>query len=238
MWFKKRKEIYKLIKEEQKSMSKRVMYDSDDHLLLKLTSKEVKNSLDLKEGEEKIYWVFKADWCTFLSEFRKYYVNEEDALTVRIDPNCDEKTKETFKETWINYFKVRIIRQTKINHDLLKKIWYSSIAGFLVLSIVLTFNLLSEFMSQEVGKIFRISAICTESLSILAWVFLWEAYYSLFYELRTGREKLQNLYKMYKCKFEESKVSGYVVDVNASIKQKSTPNNQQPLPPITSTNKK
>ena len=66
MWFKKKKEIYKLIKEEQKSMSKRVMYDSDGHLLLKLTSKEVKNSLDLKEGEEKIYWVFKAAWCTFL----------------------------------------------------------------------------------------------------------------------------------------------------------------------------
>ena len=64
------------------------------------------------------------------------------------------------------------------------------------------------------------------------------AYYSLFYELRTGREKLQNLYKMYKCKFEESKVSGYVVDVNASIKQKSTPNNQQPISPTTSINKK
>ena len=43
---------------------------------------------------------------------------------------------------------------------------------------------------------------------------------------------------MYKCKFEESKVSGYVVDVNASIKQKSTPNNQQPISPTTSINKK
>ena len=94
--FGKNKEIKKIIKQESKTLQQSLIYDDQNNLTIKLTTREVKAALRTDPESKEFLAQFKPEFDSFLQDFRDYNVDLAESLKVELDSKCDKKLKDIF----------------------------------------------------------------------------------------------------------------------------------------------